>query len=254
MLSFTDFKISLGIQSDDKNAEYAHQLRSIIRELFTIYGIALDKDESTKTETINISEFDTEYSLEYKNIKSLSIDTFTENVDYTLDKDNGTITLLSSGNMLLNTDYEVNYTYYIFVNESNQIQLFKTLDENENKYRIDIKPFEVISVQQVGTTLEKDVDYYILGNNLYLTNLSSLDFTKPLIINLKAGYDETPYDLKSAFYELVDYRMRRKELNADMIASTRDSEGNSTNYRKSGTPKHLKDIFMSYMGRGLAFS
>ena len=56
MLSFTDFKISLGINSDDRNGEYASILKGLIRELYTIYGIAIDKDTKETNESIIITQ------------------------------------------------------------------------------------------------------------------------------------------------------------------------------------------------------
>ena len=50
--SFTDFKLSLGITSQDRDTEYANILKGLIRELYTVYGIARDKCPSQTDYTI----------------------------------------------------------------------------------------------------------------------------------------------------------------------------------------------------------
>ena len=75
-----------------------------------------------------------------------------------------------------------------------------------------------------------------------------------LIITLTVGYDEVPYDLKQSLYELALYRMERKVAKADLISRVEDNNGTATSYRADEIPKHIKMIFMEYMGRRLTFS
>lgn len=252
MLSFVDFKLKMGIDSDEKDTEYASILRGLIRELYTVYGIALDKDVNTITETITVTEFDAPIQLTYKNIVSLSIAGYVEGVDFTLDKDNGTITINSNGSMLLQ-DYSITYSYYVFINESNEIVLIKTPIENEVSYYIDVKPFTIKSITYNGTTLANGVNYFLLGNRIILSSPLTNLYT-PLIITLTVGYDEVPYDLKQTLYELALYRMERKVAKADLISRVEDNNGTATSYRADEIPKHIKMIFMEYMGRRLTFS
>ena len=117
-MEFTEFQYSLGIKDDSSLTEYAFILRGLIRELFEKYGIAITKDIESYSETIN-GDFDVAISLTYKNLVSVSIGDYTENSDYTVDYNNGTVILLPSGNMNSGTDYTVTYTYYLILNEFN---------------------------------------------------------------------------------------------------------------------------------------
>ena len=117
MASFTEFKLALGIKSSDRDTEYASILKGLIKELYTTYGIAITKDVETASETIN-STYGATIQLAYKNIVSLTISGYVEGVDYTLDKVSGELVILSTGSMLENTNYNVSYSYYVFINES----------------------------------------------------------------------------------------------------------------------------------------
>ena len=107
MASFTEFKL-------------ASILKGLIKELYTTYGIAITKDVETASKTIN-STYGTKIQLAYKNIVSLTISGHVEGVDYTLDKVSGELVILSTGSMLESTNYNVSYSYYVFINESNEI-------------------------------------------------------------------------------------------------------------------------------------
>jgi hypothetical protein len=251
MLSFTDFKLSVGLKDDDRDIEYASILRGLIQELYTIYGIALDKDMKTNTETITVI-FDTPITLAYKNIETFSIPNFEEGVDYTIDKTEGILIVNSSGS-IQEQDYEVTYDYYIFINESNQIILTREPIEKETVYYIDVNPFKINYIQYNGTRLIENVDYVLLGNKVIFLSAFTNLYT-PIIFNLTVGYEIVPYDLKQAFYELAQYRMDRRNLKVDLISRIEDDNGTSTSYRKDSIPKHIKDIFYNYMGRRLAFS
>lgn len=118
-MEFTEFEYSLGIKDDQASAEYAFILRGLIREIFEKYGIAITRDEEAYEETLN-GDFDTPLSLTYKSINTLSISGYVEDIDYTVDKTKGTVTILSSGSMNSGTNYTVSYTYYVFINEYNE--------------------------------------------------------------------------------------------------------------------------------------
>jgi hypothetical protein len=112
---------------DDITGLYAFHEKDGTRHLLaTAGGYIYEIDESAGTYSkLNIgvedetftSDFDTAVSLEYNNIKSGSVvvtttdgtTTYTEDTDYTIDYDNGTITVLSSGTMNSNTDYNIDY-------------------------------------------------------------------------------------------------------------------------------------------------
>jgi hypothetical protein len=117
-MEFTEFQYSLGIKDDSSLTEYAFILRGLIKELFEKYGIAITKDVESYSETIN-GDFDVAISLTYKNLVSVSIGGYTEGSDYTVDYSNGTITLLASGDMNSDTNYTVEYTYYLILNQYN---------------------------------------------------------------------------------------------------------------------------------------
>ena len=117
-MTFTEFLYSLGIKNRDAEPEFAFILLSLIREIFETYGIAITRDIYEHNEDIQ-GEYDTEISLKYGLIKTITIisgeNVYEEGVDYTVDYISGTITILSSGRMNANTSYNVQYSYYIFL-------------------------------------------------------------------------------------------------------------------------------------------
>jgi len=93
--SFTDFKLSFSIDTETNDTEYVNIMLGVLRELYSTYGIALLRDDENNTETLTL-EHDTETKLIHKNIKSLSIGTYVEGTDYTVNYEDGTITSLST--------------------------------------------------------------------------------------------------------------------------------------------------------------
>lgn len=246
--SFTDFKLSLGINNDTNDTQYANLMRGIIQELYSTYGIALTKDILLHTETIN-GKFDTPIKLIYKNIISIEIDSFIEDIDYKIDLEQGILTILSTGNMLEDTNYTVSYKYYLFLNKSNTIEYIIYPSSDTNIYHIDVKPFTIIDASYNGNTLTEDVDYYLYENKFEM-RVAPSNYRKPIILNLNVGYEEIPYDLKNAFYELVDIRFDMIDRKTYLIDKVTDnSQGTTVTYSKDSIPKHIKSILMQYTGR-----
>ena len=248
MASFTEFKLSLGIKSSDRDTEYSSILKGLIKELYTTYGIAITRDINDATETIN-STFDTTIALAYKNIVTLAINGFTENIDYTLNRVTGEITILSTGSMLESTDYVVTYTYYLFINESNEMIYTIYPETDYTTYNIDVKPFTVTKVEYNGVVLTEDVDYY-LYNYIFEPILTITNYRKPFNIYMNIGYDVIPTDLKQAFYELAGIRFDLRDKKTYLIEkSTDNSTGVSSTYKMDSLPIHIKNILESYTGR-----
>jgi hypothetical protein len=246
--SFTDFKLSLGITSQDRDTEYANILKGLIKELYTVYGIALSKDILSHTETKTL-HFDTAISLAYKNIVTISIDGFIQDTDYTVDLKEGTVTILSTGSMTDNTDYSIVYDYYLFINESNEV-IYKIYPDSTTKiYTIDIKPFTLLKVKYNGNTLIEDTDYYIYDNKFEIVSIPT-NLRKPLELHLEVGYEIIPNDLKYAFYELAGIRFDMKDKKTYLIDRITDnSQGATTVFNKDSFPNHIKQILLSYTGR-----
>ena len=163
MASFTEFKLALGIKGSDRDTEYASILKGLIKELYTTYGIAITKDIETTSETIN-STYGTTTQLAYKNIVSLTISGYVEGVDYTLDKVSGELVILSTGSMLESTNYNVSYSYYVFINESNEIIYQIYPDTTYTTYNIEIRPSTLMKIEYDGNVLVEGVDYYFYNN------------------------------------------------------------------------------------------
>lgn len=246
--SFTDFKLSLGINTQDRDTEYANILRSLIRELYTTYGIALTKDIASNYDVIT-ANFDTPITLTYKNIISASILGFVEGTDYTLDLKEGILTILSTGSMVDSDTYTIEYDYYLFINESNEIIYTIYPDSTTYIYYIDIKPMRVLKINYNGNTLVEDTDYYIYDNKLELAVLP-INIRKPIEIYLEVGYDIIPNDLKYAFYELAGIRFDAKDKKTYLIDRVTDNaQGVTTSYAKDSFPSHIKQILSNYTGR-----
>lgn len=246
--SFNNFKLSLGIQGQDRDTEYANIMRGIIKELYNTYGIALTKDTLSHTETVN-STYNTTITLAYKNIVSLSIAGMNEDVDYTLDYYSGELTILDSGSMLENTDYTVSYDYYLFINESNEILYYIYPETNEQTYHVDVKPNTLKKVEYNGNVLTEDVDYYYF-NNTFEVAATIASERIPYILYLEVGYETIPTDLKHAFYELVGIRFDMRDKKTYLINKVTDNaQGISTTYNMNSLPKHIENILISYTGR-----
>ena len=204
MASFTEFKLALGIKGSDRDTEYASILKGLIKELYTTYGIAITKDIETASETIN-STYGTTTQLAYKNIVSLTISGYVEGVDYTLDKVSGELVILSTGSMLENTNYNVSYSYYVFINESNEIIYQIYPDTTYATYNIEIRPSTLMKIEYDGNVLVEDVDYYFY-NNTFEPILTIINTRIPFKLYLQVGYEDIPMDLKQCFYELAGIR------------------------------------------------
>jgi hypothetical protein len=251
--SFTDFKLSFSIKDNTNDTEYASIMRGVLKELYTIFGIALVRDTEQHSETITL-EHDTETQLIHKNIKELSIDhlgTYVEGTDYVVNYEEGTITSLSSGSIPNNQSLTINYFYYVFINESDTLTLEIFPRQNKTKYFIGIKPYTLNKVTYEGSTLTEDYDYYFYNNKFELLS-EPTNLRKPYLLDLNVGYDIVPDDLRMAFYELIKLRYDRRKAKADIISRVQDVDGSETTYRESSIPKHLSDIFYSYSGRSLA--
>ena len=247
--SFTDFKLSFSINEDTNDTEYTSIMLGVLRELYTTYGIALLKDTETNTESLTLTH-DIETPLIYKNITTLSInplDTYTEDVDYTVNYKDGTITSLSTGSIPNDTLLTKNYNYNVFINESNTLSLEIFPLKDKLIYDIGLNPFTINSVTYLNETLTEDIDYYIYNNKFELET-SPTNLRKPFILDLNIGFDTLPNDLKMAFYELIKLRYDRRKAKADAISRVQDAEGSETTYRESEIPKHLANIFYAYAG------
>lgn len=246
--SFTDFKLSMGIVAQDRDTEYANILKGLIKELYTVYGIALTKDILSHTETIT-ADFSNPITLAYKNIVRATIAGFTEGIDYTINLQEGDLTVLSSGSMTSGTDYIITYDYYLFINESNTLIYDIYTESDSLTYHIDIKPCTLLKVVYDGSELVSDQDYYWYNNKIELVNLPS-NLRKPLQVHLQVGYEDIPSDLKYAFYELAGIRFDMKDKKTYLIDKVTDnSQGATTTYAKDSFPKHIKYILMEYTGR-----
>lgn len=245
--SFTDFKLSTGIKTQDRDTEYANILKSVLKELYTIYGIVLDKDILSHSEEIT-AVLDTPISLAYKNIVSLDLTGYIEGTDYTINLIEGELTILSTGSMTAGTNYTVTYEYYLFINESNEF-IYEIYPDDNTIYHIDIKPIELNKVEYLDNELGLDSDYYFYNNKLELVNTPS-NTRKPIKVYLTVGYENIPNDLKYAFYELVGIRFDMKEKKTYLIDKVSDnSQGTTTTYSKNSFPRHIKQILVQYTGR-----
>lgn len=248
--SFTNFKLSFGIKGSDNDTEYSQIMVGVLRELYSTYGIALLKDLESKPESLTLNT-DIEKQLIHKNIQSLSVTGYVENVDYVVDYEKGTITSLSTGSIVDGTTVTVQYTYYVFVNESDTLILEIFPYKNKTIYSIGINPYSLNSVTYLGNTLTEDRDYYVYNGRFELPNVPS-DLRKPYQLNLTIGFDEIPNDLKMAFYELINLRFERRKAKADLISRVEDNNGATTTYKEGAIPKHLDRIFCYYTGRNYA--
>ena len=248
MASFTEFKLALGIKSSDRDTEYASILKGLIRELYTTYGIAITRDLISTSETIS-STYGTPISLAYKNIVSINVAGFVEDVDYTLNRVSGEVVILATGSMLENTNYNVSYSYYIFINESNEVIYQIYPDTDYTTYNIEIRPYTLSKVEYDGNILVENVDYYFY-NNIFEPILIISNTRIPFKLYMQVGYDEIPADLKQAFYELAGIRFDLRDNKTFLIEkSTDNSQGVSTTYRMDSLPKHIKGILHEYTGR-----
>ena len=249
--SFTDFKLSMGIVGQDRDTEYANILKGLIKELYSVYGIALTKDILSHTETIT-ANFSNPISLAYKNIVSATIEGFTEGIDYTINLQEGDLTVLSSGSLTNGTDYIITYDYYLFINESNTLVYEIYPDSETYIYHIDLKPCKLLKVVYNDVDMILDQEYYYYNNKLELLNIPT-NLRKPLQVHLEVGYEDIPNDLKYAFYELAGIRFDMKDKKTYLIDKVTDnSQGATTTYSKDSFPKHIKDILMEYTGRRFA--
>lgn len=248
--SFTNFKLSFGIKDSENDIEYSQILLGILRELYSTYGIALLRDIESKVESL-ILNIGIETQLIHKNIKTLSITGYVEGVDYSVNYEEGTITSLSSGSIIDGATISVEYTYYVFVNESDNLILEIYPYENKTKYHIGIAPYILQSVSYLGNTLVEDTEYYQY-NGIFEIPAVPTNLRKPYILNLNVGYDEIPSDLRMAFYELIKLRFDRRKAKADLITRVEDNGGTTTSYKDGIIPKHLDRIFSYYTGRNYA--
>jgi len=249
MFSFTDFKLKYGIKNSDRDTEYVKTLVGVIKELYSVFGIALTKDTETQSDTL-IVQHDTEQELTYKNILTATIAGATEGTDYTLDKVNGLITFLSTGSITNGSNVTIDYTYYIFINESNEVTYEIYPKTNKLKYLVDIKPYTITEASYLGTTLVEDTSYYSYNSYFELVTPPS-NVRKPIQLKMEIGYETIPEDLKQAFYDLVKLRIDRLDAKADMISRVQDNKGSEVTYKPDSIPKHIKEIFYAYSGRSL---
>ena len=248
MASFTEFKLALGIKSSDRDTEYASILKGLIKELYTTYGIAITKDVETASETIN-STYGTKIQLAYKNIVSLTISGYVEGVDYTLDKVSGELVILSTGSMLESTNYNVSYSYYVFINESNEIIYQIYPDTTYTTYNIEIRPSTLMKIEYDGNILVEGVDYYFF-NNTFEPILTITNTRIPFKLYLQVGYEDIPMDLKQCFYELAGIRFDLRDNKTYLREkSTDNAQGISTTYRMDSLTKHIKSVLDEYTGR-----
>lgn len=248
--SFTNFKLSFGIKEATDDIEYSQILLGVLRELYSTYGIALLRDTESKSESITLTQ-DTETQLIHKNIKTLNITGYTEGVDFIVNYEEGTITSLSSGSIIDGTTVTVEYTYYVFVNESNILNLEIYPYTNKTKYSIGINPYTLSNVTYGGNVLVENTDYYHYNGKFELPTAPT-NLRVPYILSLNIGYDEMPSDLRMAFYELIKLRFDRRKQKADLITRVEDNSGTTTSYRDDKMPKHLERIFSYYTGRNYA--
>lgn len=222
----------------------------VLRELYSTYGIALLKDLESKSESITLN-VDITKQLIHKNIQSLSVGSYIENVDYVVDYEKGTITSLSTGSIPDGEVVTVQYTYYVFVNESDTLNLEIFPYKNKTIYSIGINPYTLNSVTYQGNILIEDRDYFVYNGKFELPSEPN-DLRKPYQLNLTIGFDEIPNDLKMAFYELINLRFERRRAKADLISRIEDNNGATTTYKEGSIPKHLHRIFCYYTGRNYA--
>lgn len=248
--NFTNFKLSMGIRDKQNDIEYSQIMLGVLRELYSTFGIALLRDIDTNSQSA-VLVHDTPYTLVHKNIKSITVETYVEGTDYEVDYENGTIASLSSGSILNNATVTVDYEYYVFINESSELNLEIYPRANKTTYTIGITPYTLNSVTYDGNTLIRDADYYEYNNRFELPTANT-ELRKPYILQLNVGYDILPNDLKMAFYELISLRYERRKAKADLISRVQDKDGSETTYVRSIIPPHLKSIFHYYTGRNFA--
>lgn len=248
--SFTNFKLSFGIKDSENDIEYSQILLGILRELYSTYGIALLRDTEKQSESLTL-DINIATRLIHKNIKTLTITGYVENVDYSVDYEKGTVTSLSSGSIVNGTTVSIEYTYYVFINESDTVTLEIHPYLDKTKYNIGINPYTLQSVTYLGNTLTEDFDYYVYNGTFELA-IPQSNLRKPYILNLQVGYDEMPSDLRMAFYELVKLRFDRRKAKADLITRVEDNGGTTTSYKDGTIPKHIDRIFCYYTGRSYA--
>lgn len=245
-MTYTDFQISMGIKSQDDR--YPSILRGLIAELYTRYGIVISRDQEAYSETVNV-EYNTPFSLKYKLISNVQF-SGTEGIDYTVDYEAGTITILSTGSLLENTDYTITYNYTVFMNSSNTIVKQLYMDADTSIYRIGVKPIRSLSVSQAATPWVEETDYYFYDGKLEVVKQVD-NYRVPLTLTIDAGYEELPFDLKQAFYELAKFRFDSLDKQTNLIASV-DNGQTKTSYR-SKPPEHIHCIFMNYSPLGYAY-
>lgn len=248
--SFTNFKLSFGIKESTDDIEYSQIMLGVLRELYSTYGIALLRDIEIKSEDLILyNEVATQ--LIHKNIKTISMVGYEENVDYIVNYEEGTITSLSSGSIIDGTTVTVEYTYYVFVNESDNLILEIYPYNNKTKYNIGINPYTLNSVSYGGSPLVENIGFYNY-NGIFEIPSAPTNLRIPYVLNLNVGFDEIPNDLKMAFYELIKLRYDRRKQKADLITRVEDNSGTTTSYRESKTPAHIERIFSYYTGRSFA--
>ena len=248
--SFTNFKLSFGIKETTDDVEYSQIMLGVLRELYSTYGIALLRDIETKSEDLILyNEVTTQ--LIHKNIKTISMTGYIENVDYIVNYEEGTITSLSSGSIIDGTTVTVEYTYYVFVNESDNLILEIYPYNNKTKYNIGINPYTLNSVSYGGSPLVENISFYHYNGIFEIPSVPT-NLRLPYILNLNVGFDEIPNDLKMAFYELIKLRYDRRKQKADLITRVEDNSGTTTSYRDGKTPTHIERIFSYYTGRSFA--
>lgn len=252
--TFTDYKLALGIKNSDKDYELYSSLRGLITELYSVYGICITKDSISHSDTIT-SQFDTPIPLTHKNIISITTTGFVEGEDYTVDYLDGTVTILSTGTMLESVAYTFEYTYYLFMNESDEL-LYEIYPEADvTLYHIDIRPINsVLKVQYGNTTLVEGVDYYFYNNKFEVVS-APLNARTPYRISLDVGYAEMPQDLRQTFYEMNNIKIDYRDNKAYMIGKVNETTTGTTTTMKfdmTTVPAHLKEVLLAYTGRRFA--
>lgn len=247
-MNYTEFLIDLGIKDVNMHSEYVALIKSSLRDIYETYGIVITKDQIDTTQTIN-TPFDTPVDIEHPYAFNLSISGYTEGSDYTFA--NNQITTLSTGTMLADTDYTVSYSYYEYINTFDElvIELYpEGLISNIPAYPVN----SVYSVTYDGSALTLGVDYYIYNGKIQLAEALE-DEKIPLILDIDAGYETVPYDLKQAFFEYVEYKFDYRDRKAHLISSVSVKDGGTTKYKDS-YPKSCKRLFKRYSPFGLAFT
>jgi hypothetical protein len=226
----------------------------LIKELYSVYGICITKDSITASDTIT-AQLDTSIPLSHKSIIEISISGFIEGEDYTVDYVEGTLTILSTGAMIDGVEYICEYTYYLFMNESDQIIYEIYPEAGVTLYHIDIRPINsVIKVEYNGATLTEGVDYFFYNNKFEVTS-APLNSRTSYRIYLDIGYAEMPEDLRQTFYEMNNIRIDYRENKVYMIGKVNETATGTTTTMKfdmTTIPPHLKEVLLAYTGRRFA--